>query len=55
MVVFYKRVQLIDESLNDPPVFDRDMFEGQGLDSLKMDPLPLSIVKRSPVLLIRVM
>ena len=54
-MVFYKRMQLIDESLNDPPVFDRDMFEGQGLNSLKMDPLPLSIVKRSPVLLIRVM
>jgi len=45
VIVFYENMKLIDESLNDPLVFDCDSFEGQGLDSVKVDPLPPSLVQ----------
>ena len=37
--VYYFKIQ------NDPPIVDCDLFEGQGLDSVNVKLLPLSLVK----------
>jgi len=39
---------LLLESPNDPPIVDCDLFKGQGLDSMNVEPLPLSIVRDKP-------
>ena len=39
---------LLLESPNDPPIVVCDLSKGQGLDSMKVKPLPLSIIKDEP-------
>ena len=48
VIVLDEHVNLIDICPNDPPSFDCALFEGQGFDSVKVEPLPLSIVKGEP-------
>jgi len=43
-----KPMRLIDMTPHDPTIVDYILFEGQGLDSVKVDTLPLSIVKDEP-------
>jgi len=45
VVVASKPVQLIDISPNDPREFNYNVFEGQGLDTVKVRHLPPVIVK----------
>jgi len=37
-----------DITPNDPPIVDYDLFESQELDSVNVEPLPLSIIKEKP-------
>jgi len=48
LTVSNKPENLIYITPNDPPIINRDLFEGHGLDSVKVKPLPLSIVKDEP-------
>ena len=47
-VVFYKHVNLIDACPNNPHNFYYHLFERQGLDDVKVKPLPPSIIKYEP-------
>jgi len=48
VVVLDEHVNLLNVSTNDPPNFDYALFEGQGLDSVKLRPLPPGIINHEP-------